>query len=54
MKDKSENSTEYILDDNIYLTTLNIDMRLIQVLIPKGDRADVLGALDEEGIDYAV
>lgn len=29
-------------------------MRLIQVLIPKGDRADVLAALDEEGIDYAV
>ncbi|ODR80844.1 TIGR00341 family protein [Haladaptatus sp. W1] len=29
-------------------------MRLIQVLIPKGDRADVLTALDEEGIDYAV
>ncbi|WP_266081112.1 TIGR00341 family protein [Haladaptatus caseinilyticus] len=29
-------------------------MRLVQVLIPRGDRADVLTALDEEGIDYAV
>ncbi|EFW94195.1 hypothetical protein ZOD2009_00135 [Haladaptatus paucihalophilus DX253] len=29
-------------------------MRLVQVLIPKGDRADILEALDEEGIDYAV
>ncbi|MCO8243434.1 MULTISPECIES: TIGR00341 family protein [unclassified Haladaptatus] len=29
-------------------------MRLIQVLIPEGDRANVLAALDEEGIDYAV
>ncbi|WP_435156685.1 TIGR00341 family protein [Haladaptatus sp. DFWS20] len=29
-------------------------MRLVQVLIPRGDRADVLETLDEEGIDYAV
>ncbi|WP_126664401.1 TIGR00341 family protein [Haloterrigena salifodinae] len=29
-------------------------MRLVQVLIPDGSRESVLGALDEEGIDYAV
>jgi uncharacterized hydrophobic protein (TIGR00341 family) len=29
-------------------------MRLVQVLIPEGERDDVLGALDDEGVDYAV
>jgi uncharacterized hydrophobic protein (TIGR00341 family) len=29
-------------------------MRLVQVLIPEGNRSAVLDALDEEGIDYAV
>jgi uncharacterized hydrophobic protein (TIGR00341 family) len=29
-------------------------MRLVQVLIPEGTRSQVLDALDEEGIDYAV
>ncbi|WP_415380603.1 TIGR00341 family protein [Halosimplex sp. TS25] len=29
-------------------------MRLVQVLIPEGNRSPVLDALDEEGIDYAV
>jgi uncharacterized hydrophobic protein (TIGR00341 family) len=29
-------------------------MRLVQVLIPEGNRAAVLDTLDEEGIDYAV
>ncbi len=29
-------------------------MRLVQVLVPRGKRDAVLGALDEEGIDYAV
>lgn len=29
-------------------------MRLVQVLIPEGDRASVLGALDKKEIDYAV
>jgi uncharacterized hydrophobic protein (TIGR00341 family) len=29
-------------------------MRLVQVLIPVGEREDVLAALDEQGIDYAV
>jgi uncharacterized hydrophobic protein (TIGR00341 family) len=29
-------------------------MRLVQVLIPEGNRESVLAALDEEGIDYAV
>ncbi|MFC7132748.1 MULTISPECIES: TIGR00341 family protein [Salinibaculum] len=29
-------------------------MRLVQVLIPEGNRSSVLDALDEEGIDYAV
>ncbi|WP_458206107.1 TIGR00341 family protein [Haladaptatus sp. NG-SE-30] len=29
-------------------------MRLVQVLIPEGGRAEVLSVLDDEGIDYAV
>jgi hypothetical protein len=29
-------------------------MRLVQVLIPGGQRESVLAALDDEGIDYAV
>ncbi|WP_254280509.1 TIGR00341 family protein [Haloarcula marina] len=29
-------------------------MRLVQILIPKGNRSSVIGALDENGIDYAV
>jgi len=29
-------------------------MRLVQVLVPEGNRSSVLDALDEEGIDYAV
>ena len=29
-------------------------MRLVQVLIPQGEREDVLAALDAQGIDYAV
>ncbi len=29
-------------------------MRLVQVLVPRGKRDAVLGALDEEGVDYAV
>ncbi|WP_255198485.1 TIGR00341 family protein [Halorarius litoreus] len=29
-------------------------MRLVQVLIPEGNRASVLEALDDEGVDYAV
>ena len=29
-------------------------MRLVQVLIPEGTRADALEALDSEGVDYAL
>jgi len=29
-------------------------MRLVQVLVPEGNRSSVLDTLDEEGIDYAV